>query len=428
MMTRTVTFHNSEGQALKGRLELPQGTLVAYAIFAHCFTCSKDLRAAHALSQALTAAGLAVLRFDFTGLGQSDGEFAETNVSSNVSDIIAAAQFLTETEAAPALLVGHSLGGIAVLMAAFQLSSVKAVATIGAPSQPEHVTRLFVDDQATIEVQGEAKVSIGGHPFTIRRQFLEDIRRLDPLANLSQLKRALLILHAPLDNVVSIDHAAELFKAAKHPKSFISLDSADHLLSCKADAQYTGEVIASWAKRYLTDLVPQRDWRDAIDNKAIVVRTTQSYRTEVRAKGFNLLVDEPEHLGGTNSGPNPFDYVAIALAACKSLTLRMYADRKALPVKAVTVSVRHSRRPRPDDGSTSPQKLDTFETVLKIDGEIDATTRNRMLEISVRCPIHRMLESDVQIVSELAEPCSLLSEVNGNDHRDKQDDNKNSNQ
>lgn len=427
-MTRTVTFCNSEGQSLTGRLELPEGSASAYAIFAHCFTCSKDLRAAHAISRALTSAGLAVLRFDFTGLGESGGEFAETNVSSNVSDIIAAAQFLIETEDAPALLVGHSLGGIAVLMAAFQLPSVKAVATLGAPSQPEHVSRLFVSDQETIAARGEAQVSIGGRPFTIRQQFIEDIRQLKPLANLSNLKRALLILHAPFDNVVSIDHAAELFKAAKHPKSFISLDSADHLLTRVSDAQYAGEVIASWARRYLPTLAPVSPWRDAIDNQAIVVRTAQGYRTEVRAKGFNLLVDEPEHLGGTNSGPNPFDYVAIALAACKSLTLRMYADRKALPVNAITVTVRHSRRAKAEDASESPQKLDTFDTALEIDGDIDEAIRSRMLEISARCPIHRMLESEVQIVSELAEPCNLLSEVNGNDDRDKQDDNQNSDQ
>lgn len=399
-MTRTVTFHNSEGQALKGKLELPQGTPVAYTILAHCFDYAQDSGAAHAISCALREAGLAVLRFDFTGL--NEGEVAGGNVSPHAGDIVAAARFLAETESAPALLVGHSLGSIAVLMAAFELPSVKAVATIGAPSQAEHITQLFVSDQGTSTDRSELQVSVGGRPFAVRQQFLEDVRRLKPLAKLSELKCALLILHAPLDNAVSIDHAAQLFKAAKHPKSFISLDSADHLLSCLADAQYTGEVIASWAKRYLPAVTPQRDWRDALNNRAIVARTAQGYRTEVRAKGFNLLVDEPEHLGGTNSGPNPFDYVAIALAACKSLTLRMYADRKALPVNAVTVSVRHSRRPKADDASESPQKLDTFDTVLEIDGNIDEKTRNRMLEISARCPIHRMLESEVQIVSELA--------------------------
>lgn len=250
MPSERIRFPNAQGHALAARLDLPEDAPKAYAIFAHCFTCSKNLRASRSVSQALTGEGWGVLRFDFTGIGRSEGEFAATTFSTNLQDLEAAAGYLAEHHGPPCLLVGHSLGGAAVVHAAHAIPSVRAVATIGAPYDPGHVKHLFQAHTETIREEGEAEVSIGGRPFRIRREFLDDLEREGLVEVVRGLRRALLVLHAPRDTIVGIENAAHLFEAARHPKSFISLDTADHLLSDEADADYAGRVIAAWAERY----------------------------------------------------------------------------------------------------------------------------------------------------------------------------------
>ncbi len=390
MPSHKVTFDNAQGQTLSARLNVPDGSVCAYALFAHCFTCSKDLKAVRHISQALQDAGIAVLSFDFTGLGASEGDFAETSFSSNVEDLLAAAAFLKSEFQAPQLLIGHSLGGAAVLMAARRLSGIRAVITVGAPAEPEHVRHLLRASEPEIQEQGEAEVSIAGRSFRIKNQFLEDLEASRMADCIAGLRAALLIMHSPVDNVVGVDNARQIFELAKHPKSFISLNQADHLLTGETDAKYAASVMAAWVKGYLPEVAR---WQDDVAKDAIVVRTGSGYRTEVRAKGFDLLVDEPAALGGTDAGPNPYDYLAVSLAACKSLTLRMYADRKKLPVDAIEVTIQHSRKTKPDD--SEGEKHDHFDIVIDIQGELDTQVLERMLEISGRCPVHRTLDSEI---------------------------------
>lgn len=252
MKSETVRFSGALGEQLSGVIDWPDDEdVTAFALFAHCFTCSKDLKASSTVSRALADQGYAVLRFDFTGLGESDGEFVDTNFASNLEDLIAAAEFLAEEHKAPELLIGHSLGGAAVVHAAAKISSSKAVATIGAPYDPEHVAHLLVDDLDKIREEGEATVSIGGRPFRIRRHFLETLEQDNLAETVRSMRRALLVLHSPIDAVVGIENAAELFGAARHPKSFISLDNADHLLRKSHDAEYAGRLIGAWAAKYI---------------------------------------------------------------------------------------------------------------------------------------------------------------------------------
>lgn len=394
MKTKKLHFHNAQGYALSARLESPSADPKAYAIFAHCFSCSKDLGSAVAISRALTRQGIAVLRFDFTGLGQSEGDFADSNFSSNVGDLLAAAEFLAEHYRAPQLLVGHSLGGAAVLQAAKHISSCRAVVTLAAPSEPDHVRKLLQDDEETIRAQGEATVSIAGRPFKIKKQLLDDLEQSSMHEHIHNLHKALLILHSPIDNIVSIDNAATIFKAAKHPKSFVSLDNADHLLSQAPQARYAAQVIAAWAGRYLEDesQAPEHD------PKAVLVRTEEGYYSDVYARGHHLLADEPEDVGGSDSGPTPFEYLAAALGACTSITMRMYADRKEWPMEAVEVQVRYRKVPR-EDGQG---KRDRLERKLRIFGtDLDDDQRERLTEIANRCPVHRAIEADIEVVTEL---------------------------
>ena len=403
MPSNRLSFTNRHGQDLAARLDLPpDGEPKAYALFAHCFTCSKDLKAARNIAQALTQAGLGVLRFDFTGLGQSEGDFADTHFSSNVEDLLDAAAFLADAYAAPQLLIGHSLGGAAVLMAAPKLESVRAVATLGAPAEPEHVKHLIQDETGKLESEGIAQVSIGGRPFTVKKAFLEDLERSTLVENLDSLRKALLVLHSPIDNTVSVDNAATIFTAAKHPKSYASLDNADHLLSREADSRYAGEVIAAWSAKYL-DAPNKPSWRDDLGDSRVVARTENGFRTEVMANGFGLVADEPLKVGGTNTGPTPYDYLATALATCTSMTLRMYADRKKWALETILTEVRHSKAHAQDceDCEKSAKKLDHFERIITLTGDLDEAQQKRLLEIADRCPVHRTLESDVQIKTRL---------------------------
>lgn len=409
MPSRRVTFDNGRGQLLSARLDLPaDGAPDAYALLAHCFTCSKDLRGLRRLSSALSQAGFAVMRLDFTGLGESEGEFAETTFTSNVDDLVAAANHLEEHYQAPSLLVGHSLGGAAVLAAAPHMPSVLAIATVGAPADPRHVERLMTEGSA-IETDGEGLVDIGGRPFTVRREFLQDLRRSGLPQSVARLGRPLLLLHSPSDTVVGIDNARRLFDAARHPKSFLSLDRADHLLSDPDDAELAGSLIASWARGYI-ERPRQANWKSDPHDNRVVARTELGLRTEILADGFALIADEPASVGGTETGPTPYDLLAAALGACTTMTLRMYADRKDWPLEAALVRVRHSKvhaedSARDAEGAPRGGKMDRFERELELIGPLDEEQRLRLLEIANRCPVHRTLEEGpIEISTQLREP------------------------
>ena len=406
MRFEKLTFENDQGDHLAARLDLPvDGDPIAYALFAHCFTCSKNLKAVANISRALTRQGIAVLRFDFTGLGESEGDFADTNFSSNIDDLVAAAVFLEEQHEAPSILVGHSLGGAAVLQVAHRLDSVKAVATIGAPYDPQHVEHLFEQSLGEIEHLGQATVNIGGRPFTVRKQFIDDLRDQRAKDNIAALKRALLIFHSPVDNTVDIENAALIFKTARHPKSFISLDHADHLLSDAADSEYVGAVLGVWARKYIG--APQEDRKHLAltDNQVVVRLDGAGFRTEMLANGFPLVADEPVAVGGTNAGPSPYDYLVAGLGACTAMTLRMYADRKGWPLEAVEVRLNHQKIHAKDceDCEQKVGKIDQIERELVLSGPLDEAQRQRIKEIANRCPVHQTLEGEVKILTKLAD-------------------------
>ena len=402
MQSLKVEFDNEAGHRLAGILDTPAAEARAYALFAHCFTCSKNLKAATNISRALTAAGIAVLRFDFTGLGQSEGEFADTNFSSNVADLLAAADFLTANYAAPAILVGHSLGGTAVLQAAASISSAVAVATIGSPSEPTHVAHMFGDARSELDEKGHAEVTLGGRPFTVRQQFLDDLGKHNLPDTIGALRKALLVMHAPLDDVVEIDNASTLFVAAKHPKSFVSLDNADHLLSANEDSLYAGSVLAAWASRYL----PLQDTGSELtaDSDEVVARTfAGGFRTEVRAGKHALVADEPASVGGTDLGPTPYDLLSAALATCTTMTLKMYASHKKLNMRSVTVRVTNGRMHAEDcaDCESDTGQIHQFRRSISFDGDLSEQEVSRMLEIADRCPVHKTLHNEIKIRTRL---------------------------
>ena len=399
MQNIQVQFDNDEGRSLSGTLDVPKTPVKHYALFAHCFTCTHKLKAATNISRALTDAGIAVLRFDFTGLGQSAGDFADTNFSSNVSDLLAAAAFLEAEYSAPTILVGHSLGGTAVLQAAASIPSAVAVATIGSPADPAHVAHLFGDARDELEANGRADVNIGGRPFTVKKQFLDDLERHDLFSTVGSLRKALLIMHAPLDDIVEIENASALFQAAKHPKSFASLDKADHLLSDNADSLYAGHLLAAWASRYL----PQRGTRDetlSAEHGSVVAKTwSDGFYTEVAAGDHALVADEPASVGGTNIGPSPYELLSAALATCTTMTLKMYAGFKEIDLDAVTVRVSHRKMHAEAcaDCETEDGKIDEFRRELTIEGDLDEDQRQRMLEIADRCPVHQTLHGEIKV-------------------------------
>jgi uncharacterized OsmC-like protein/fermentation-respiration switch protein FrsA (DUF1100 family) len=407
MPTEKFQFTGEGGHQLSAALDLPDGTPVAYALFAHCFTCGKDVLAARRIATALTAKGIATLRFDFTGLGSSEGDFANATFSSNVADLVRASDHLRETRQAPTILIGHSLGGAAILAAAGQIPDAKAVVTIAAPSDPNHVTGLFRNHVDDIRAQGQAQVSLAGRPFTISREFLDDVAEHSLMEKISHLHKALLIMHSPTDDTVGIDNATHIFVAAKHPKSFVSLAGADHLLSDRRDSSYVADVIAAWATRYVTPTVQAPAAEPSEKPRQVVVRETRAgkFQNTVTVGPHHLLADEPAAAGGADSGPGPYDFLLAALGACKSMTMRLYADRKSLPLERATVTLKHDKIYAKDcaECETKEGMLDQIEVRIGLEGPLDPDQRQRILEIADKCPVHRTLTSEIRIVTQAAD-------------------------
>ncbi|QDG52809.1 OsmC family protein [Persicimonas caeni] len=407
--SKKVTFQGAHETSLDARLDMPDGEPEACALFAHCFTCSKDLFIVSQISRHLADKGIAVLRFDFTGLGHSEGEFENTNFSSNVADLVAAAEFMEAEYEAPSILIGHSFGGTAVLKAAADIPQAKAVCTIGSPFDPAHVEQVFKDKLSEIEEEGSADVEIAGRTFSVEKHFLDDIRSTEMEGAIGELKRPLLIFHSPQDKVVGVDNARLIFQAAKHPKSFISLDGADHLLSNKRDAQYVAETLAAWSTRYvqyrreLTD-----EEREALGeprpDEALVAETGEGkFMNHVIVGRHHFFADEPASVGGNDAGPDPYDLVAAALGACTSMTLRMYAERKGWPLERVQVRVNHDKIHAGDCAHCEKEKgkIDKLTRAIRVEGDLDDAQRKRLLEIADRCPVHQTLRRENVIESSL---------------------------
>ena len=422
--SQAVRFPGASGAELAARLDLPDAEPTAYAVFAHCFTCSKDTRATAYIAKALADAGIAVLRFDFTGLGGSEGEFANTNFSSNVDDLVAAADFLRSNYAAPKLLIGHSLGGAAILAASAKVDDAVAVATINAPFDPSHVLHLLKDSAAQIESGGEAEVSLYGRNFRIRRQFIEDVSQQKLADIIGRMRKALLVFHAPRDTTVPVENAAQIFTAAKHPKSFVSLDNADHLLTRKEDAAYVGAVLAAWATRYLGAGIgeshpgaeraqsksgtegarsnPAATPDQAAAEAGVVIVAEDGngkFSQRVRAGRHMLVADEPVAAGGNDRGLSPYELLSAALGACTSMTLRLYAAQKQWPLEKISVSLRHDKIHASDcaECETREGKIDRIEREITLSGDLDDAQRQRLLEIADRCPVHRTLHAEVNV-------------------------------
>jgi len=407
MATEKFQFEGEGGHQLAAALDLPEGEPVAYALFAHCFTCGKDVLAARRIAVALAAKGIATLRFDFTGLGSSEGDFANSTFSSNVADLVRAADHLRKTKKAPTILIGHSLGGAAILAAAGQVPEAKAVVTIAAPSDPSHVTGLLKDHVEQIRSHGEAKVSLAGRPFTIKRAFLDDVAENPLMEKITHLRKALLVMHSPTDDTVGIDNATRIFVTAKHPKSFVSLFGADHLLSDRRDSSYVADMIAAWATRYIDLAAANGDAEAADKPRQVVVRETRAGKLQntVSIGPHHLLADEPRSVGGDDTGPGPYDFVLAGLGACTSMTMRLYADRKSFPLERATVTLNHSKIHAEDCEECEKRKgmLDQIEVAIGLEGPLDADQRKRILEIADKCPVHRTLTSEIRIVTRAAD-------------------------
>lgn len=394
-----VQFTGGIDAALAGLVELPDTPPLAYALFAHCFTCGKDIVAASRISRALVKRGYGVMRFDFTGIGHSEGDFAMTNFSSNVQDLIKAADFLRTHYEAPTLMVGHSLGGTATLRAALSIPECRGVVTIGSPADAQHVEHQFQTDVDTIEKEGSAEVQLAGRPFTIQKQFLDDIRSTS-VEDIRAFKPDLLVMHSPTDSVVDIRQAEHIYTAATHPKSFVSLDKADHLLTRATDAEYVANVISAWATRFVST-----DIQDAPPSVAkgevLVTERDHTFQLNVYSDKHQWLADEPSTVGGKDQGPDPYEHLLAAVGTCTAMTIRMYANRKQWPLTDVSVQLRHSREHFTDcEGcEESPQKLDRIARDIQFFGDLTLEQRQRLMEIADRCPVHRTLTGQLDISS-----------------------------
>jgi len=404
MPTERITFPGHNGDQLAARLDLPDGPHLATALFAHCFTCSKDIAAARRIASRLASMGIAVLRFDFTGLGHSDGEFENTTFTSNVDDLVAAANYLKSRKMAPSLLIGHSLGGATVLKARQQIDSTRAVVTLGAPFDPAHVTHNFADALPEIRKKGIAEVSLGGRPFRIGRDFIDDIAADQLAPAIAGLKAALLVLHAPRDQIVGIENATQIFLAAKHPKSFVTLDDADHLITSPQDAEYAADVIAAWASRYLQLRAPAPPPGAPEGVLRVAEADPDGFLQDINSgPDHHVLADEPLAYGGTNRGMSPYGFLAAGLGACTSMTIRMYARRKAWPLTHVWVDVSHDKVHAQDAENNATEKVDTFRRTIHLVGDLDTEQRQRLREIADKCPVHRTLTKASKVLTELAE-------------------------
>ena len=394
-MQKRVHFENRQGHRLAGIMHFPDNNnILSYALFAHCFTCTKNINAATNVAGALAAEGIATLRFDFTGLGASKGAFEETTFSTNIEDLVDAASFLSEDYQAPQLLVGHSLGGTAILAASKYIESARAVASIGSPADPEHILHLLSNSLECIADQGSSEVDLAGRKFTFKQEFVDDVKKYT--VDFKHLNKALMIMHSPIDDTVSVQEAAKIFSEAMHPKSFVSLDNADHLLSNSKDSQYAGTVLATWAKRYIE--IPE--FNTQRKDVHVRARTDQGFVCSIDASGHSVLADEPTSVsGGTNLGPTPYDYLAAALGTCTAMTLNMYARHKKIDVEEVVVDVSHNRIHADDcvDCEKSAGDIDMFTRAISISGNLDEKQTKRMLEIADRCPVHKTLENEIKI-------------------------------
>jgi len=399
MRTEQLSFSNAKGQRLAALIDLPLGRPTAFALFAHCFTCGKDNLAAKRISERLAMCGIGVLRFDFTGLGTSEGRFADTHFSSNVDDLVAASNCLRLNYRAPAILIGHSLGGSAVLAASHRIPEARAVVSIAAPYDPAHVAGLFKDKVDEIRSQGEVEVSLAGRPFRITREFLDDVAEKKLRDCIATLHKALLVFHSPTDAIVGIENASQIFTAARHPKSFVSLADADHFLGKRSDAVYVANVIAAWAERYLEQPVERSE--EQIEVGTVVVRETGGgkFQQEIVSGPHRFLADEPVKVGGLDSGPGPYDLLLAGLGACTSMTLRLYASNKKLPLDRVTVRLTHNKIHAEDclNCETKEGMVDRIDRNITMEGNLDAEQRKRLLEIADKCPVHRTLKSEIDI-------------------------------
>ncbi|WP_054851486.1 bifunctional alpha/beta hydrolase/OsmC family protein [Olleya sp. ITB9] len=402
MNIQKVNFINTEGQQLVGRLELPINQHPHnFVIFAHCFTCNKNLSAVKNISRELTANGFGVLRFDFTGLGESEGNFENTNFSGNVEDLISASNYLEENYIAPSLLIGHSLGGAAVIFAASKIKSVKAVATIGAPSNPKHVQHLIQSSVKEINTTGKANVNIGGRPFTIKKQFLDDIETKSLPDVAQNLRKALLVMHSPQDTTVGIENAEDIYVAARHPKSFVTLDGADHLLLKKEDSVYAGSVIATWAKRYIS--IPIIDTLKTTHQAVASLDKEDGFTTQMTVGNHTMMADEPISYGGNDFGPSPYEFVSAGLSACTAMTVQMYVKRKGWDLQNIEVHTSHTKVSKQviENNESKEIKVDTFNRVIKLTGALDDKQIQRILQIADKCPVHKTLHNDIEVVTTL---------------------------
>lgn len=411
MQFQRLEFKNARGERLAGRLDLPAGERPrAYAIFAHCFTCTKNFNAILNINRSLVKEGIAVLRFDFTGIGESEGDFSETSFGTNVNDLVAASDFLSSAYGPPKLLIGHSLGGAAVLQAARRIPSCAAVATIGAPADLSHLRRILRPSGVTGAGNGQTEITLHGRTFRIGEQFVEELRDDKMESAIRHLDKALMIFHSPSDEVVAVENAWRIFGAAGYPKSFVSLEGADHLLTKREDSLYVGSVLASWSARYLGLTLERQISGGVRDNRVVAKTGKKGYQTEIFAGRHRLVADEPIPLGGADTGPNPYDLLVGALGACTSMTLRMYADRKNWPLEGITVRLRHEKIYAEDcrQCETTNGKVDAIDREIELEGVLDQDQMRRLLEIADRCPVHRTLHSEVQVTTHLKEEDSTV--------------------